>query len=386
MKDKKHILVAPLNWGLGHATRCVPIIRALLKNNYDVTIASDGQALSLLQKEFPLQEYIKLPSYNITYPEKGTGFKHHMLKMAPQIIKAIRAEQKLLKKLIKDMSLDGIISDNRLGLYTSKIPAVYLTHQITVLSGKTTWLSSLLHRYYINKYSECWVPDIDNEKSLSGILGHPDKKLNIDTKYIGPLSRMTARKEEIIYKAIAIISGPEPQRSQLQAILIKQLKKLNGKVLLVEGKIASKQKKTKKGNITTINYLTSSDLEKAIAQSEFVITRSGYSSIMDLSCLDKKVFFIPTPGQFEQEYLAHRFKKQSIAPFAVQEKFKIKNLSKLSVYKGFNNIDDPKVDLSDFFGFFEGKRKLRPHSWLALNIHLFFVRLNNMLNNREPQT
>ena len=149
MKDKKHILVAPLNWGLGHATRCIPIIRALLDQNYEVTIASDGAALSLLQKEFSSLNSIELPSYNITYPEKGSKFIRHMLKMAPQILKAVRAEHTLLKKLILELDLDGVISDNRLGLYTKKIPTAYITHQVTVLSGKTTKLSTLLHKYIL---------------------------------------------------------------------------------------------------------------------------------------------------------------------------------------------------------------------------------------------
>lgn len=386
MKDKKHILIAPLNWGLGHATRCIPIIRALLKNNYKVTIASDGEALSLLNKEFPSLESITLPSYNITYPENDVHFKRHMLTMAPQILKAIRAEHKLLKKLINELHLDGVISDNRLGLYTSKIPTAYITHQITVLSDTTTWLSSLLHRYYIHKFNECWVPDIKGKKSLSGILGHPERKLRIPTKYIGVLSRMKSLEEPIIYKIIAIISGPEPQRSQLQLRLTQELQKLNGSVLLVEGKLEAEQHTTIKGNITTVNYLTSSDLEKAIAQSKFVITRSGYTSIMDLCFLNKSAFFIPTPGQFEQEYLAHRIEKQRIAPFAIQDMFKVKNLSKLAIYKGFNNDYSSTIDLSDFFCLFEGKRKLRSHSWFTLNIHLFLVRLNNMFNNRETQT
>ena len=280
-----------------------------------------------------------------------------------------------------------MISDNRLGLYTKKIPTAYITHQVTVLSGKTTWFSTLLHKYYINKYTQCWVPDIEGKKSLSGILGNPNKKLNINTKYIGVLSRMTSRKEPIIYKAIAIISGPEPQRSQLQLKLTQQLQRLNGKVLLVEGKLASKQQKNTEGNITIVNFLTSLDLEKAIAQSECVITRSGYSSIMDLSCLHKKAFFIPTPGQFEQEYLARRLKKQRIAPFVTQENFKIKNLSRLAVYKGFNKNYSTQLELSDFFfSLFESKRKLRSYTWFTFDIHFFFVRLNNMLNNRESQT
>lgn len=318
-------------------------------------MGSDGQSLSLLQKEFPELDTITLPSYNITYPEKGSLFKIHILKMIPQILKTIRAEHILLKKRIRELHLDGIISDNRLGLYTSKIPTAYITHQITVLSGKTTWLSSILHRHYINKFNECWVPDTKEEKSLSGVLGHPKRHLKIPTRYLGVLSRMKSQEETIIYKAIAIISGPEPQRSQLQSKLIKELQKLNEDVLLIEGKIDDKQHKTIKENITIVNYLTSFELEKAIAQSEIIITRSGYTSIMDLSHLNKKAFFIPTPGQYEQEYLAQYLKDQLIAPFSKQEDFKIENLSEINSYKGFDVDYKSKIDLCDFFCLFESK-------------------------------
>jgi UDP:flavonoid glycosyltransferase YjiC (YdhE family) len=171
---KKNILVAPLNWGLGHATRCVPIINALIDNNFNPIIASDGVALALLKKEFPELQTIEFPSYHIEYPKNG---KHFMLKMianSPKMISAVLKERRLVKKIITSYKIEGIISDNRLGVRNKKIPSVFITHQLTVLTGSTTWLTTKVHRYIINQFKECWVPDVAGIPNLSGELGHPD--------------------------------------------------------------------------------------------------------------------------------------------------------------------------------------------------------------------
>ncbi|TVZ52932.1 uncharacterized protein (TIGR00661 family) [Dokdonia sp. Hel_I_53] len=382
---RKHILIAPLNWGLGHATRCIPIIRSLVSENYKVTIASDGQALDLLKKEFPSVPFIKLPSYRITYAIKSADFKKKMLRNIPQILRAIKEERKKLNSLIESLEIDAVISDNRLGMYTSKVPAILISHQLNVLSGRTTWFTTWIHRFYIQKFDECWVPDILGDTNLSGVLGHPKKPLNIPTKYIGILSRMESATVPYKYKVIAVLSGPEPQRSLLRELLYSELRKLPGKALLVEGVISRSQESSVKGNVTIINYLTSTQLEKAINASEFVIARSGYTTVMDLARLQKKVFFIPTPGQPEQEYLAMRLKKLCIAPYSTQETFKIKDLAGLKVYKGFST-NYQSGNFSNFFSFFHCERKLRTNTKFALYINLFFMRFYNVFYDRQTQS
>ena len=180
----KNILVAPLNWGLGHATRCIPIIRELEKNGFTPILASDGVALSLLKKEFPHLTSLELPSYNIEYAKKGENFKWKLIKNSPKTINAILSEKQLVKKWIKEYNLTGIISDNRLGVHSKKVPSVFMTHQLTVLSGKTTWISSKLHQFFIHKFDECWVPDVNEIPNLTGKLGHL-KNSNLNIRYIG---------------------------------------------------------------------------------------------------------------------------------------------------------------------------------------------------------
>ena len=168
----KTILIAPLNWGLGHATRCIPIIKALQENNYIPIIASDGIALALLKKEFPYIKTLKLPSYEIEYSKDGKDFKWKLLKNLPKMMQAIWKEKKLVKKWIKKYDIDGIISDNRLGVISKKVPSVFMTHQLNVMTGNTTWITSLLHQNIIKKYTECWVPDFEGNPNLTGELGH----------------------------------------------------------------------------------------------------------------------------------------------------------------------------------------------------------------------
>ena len=150
----KNILVAPLNWGLGHATRCIPIIHELEKNGFTPILASDGVALQLLQKEFPHLQSLELPSYEIEYAKNASDFKWKLIKNSPKMIESIFAEKKIVKKWIAEFNIQGIISDNRLGVYSKKIPCVFITHQLNVLSGKTTWISSKLHQHFIKKYTE----------------------------------------------------------------------------------------------------------------------------------------------------------------------------------------------------------------------------------------
>lgn len=351
MSLKKRILVAPLNWGLGHATRCIPIINALLRFDFEPIIASDGSALSLLKKEFPDLKSIELPSYNITYSKKGQFLKFKMMKDAPKILKAIKAEHKVIQHLVSSGNIDGIISDNRFGVYCKEIPSVFLTHQLNVLSGNTTWLSTKLHQKTMQNFNECWVPDYKSDNNLSGTLGHSESKI-INTKYIGPLSRFRKIDTTKKYDLLVLLSGPEPQRSILEEKLLSELIHYKKQVLFIKGIIEPEQQITVKQNLTIYNYMTSSELEKTMNESELVLSRSGYTTIMDLAKLEKKAFFIPTPGQYEQLYLAEKFKESGIAAYALQNDFSIDKLSETENYKGFKTIKKT-TDFKALFSFFE---------------------------------
>ncbi|MGD1945819.1 MAG: glycosyltransferase [Croceivirga sp.] len=337
MSNSKRVLIAPLNWGLGHATRCIPIIQALVLHGFEPIIASDGVALKLLRKEFPQLQSFALPSYDIKYAEKGKHFKLKMIWDSPKVLKTIAKERKATKRLVKAHQIEAIISDNRLGVRYKKVPSVFITHQLNVLSGNTTWFSSKAHREVIKKFDVCWVPDVAGKPNLTGKLGHL-KKAAFHIEYLGPLSRFQKEALPIKYDVMILLSGPEPQRGMLAKQLLKELKQFRGNVLFVKGKIeAEKCIETlhfKNAKVYVHNYMQSQELQTAINSSEIILCRSGYTTIMDLAKLEKKAFFIPTPGQYEQEYLAQRLHKKGIVPFSTQDKFILNDLNSVQEYSG----------------------------------------------------
>ena len=335
--SKGSILVAPLNWGLGHATRCIPIIKALQREGYKPILASDGAALDLLKKEFPQLEFYELPSLKIKYAKNGFWFKFKIILQLFRLYRCIRQERRFIQDFTQKIELKGIIADNRLGLYHRNIPCAIISHQLKVFSGSTTWLTSKLHQYFIAKYNECWVPDFAMRPNLSGRLSHLEST-SLNLKYIGVLSRFEIREEPIKYDILILLSGPEPQRSLLEQKMLTAFENDDRKVIMVCGVVEHKVKNYQIGNISVYNFLTAEALETIILQSEIIIARSGYTTLMDLAKLNKKAFFIPTPGQFEQQYLAKRLQNYHIAPFCKQEHFTIDELGKVNFFKGLGSL------------------------------------------------
>ena len=307
----------------------------------------------MLQKEFPLLKSYALPSYNIKYSKSGKNLKFKLLLSIPSVIAAVKKEHKIVAQIIKKEGIVGSISDNRFGVYNSNIPAVYITHQLTVLSGKTTGITSKTHQKNIKNFNECWVPDFENELNFSGDLGRLETT-DFNLKYLGILSRFKPVKCTNKYNLLIVLSGPEPQRTLLENKLFLELKNYQGKVLFVRGTLENNLKLETSNltigqsrNIKIRNYLLKDALEEALNESEIVIARSGYSSIMDLAVLGKKAFFIPTPGQFEQEYLAKTLKDKLIAPFSNQQDFSLEKLNEIVNYTGFKKTKS-KFNLSNF--------------------------------------
>ncbi|MCF4100270.1 glycosyltransferase [Gillisia sp. M10.2A] len=350
---KKRILIAPLNWGLGHATRCIPIITLLLEQGFEPVIASDGAALHFLQNEFPDLETHELPSYNIKYSKYGKLLKLKLLSKAPHIIKTISAENKAVQHIIAERNISGIISDNRWGVRSKKVPSVFITHQVNVHSGSTSYISGKIQQYYIRKFDECWVPDMPDTRNLSGSMGHPEKTA-LPLKYIGVLSRFKKKNLPHDIDILVMLSGPEPQRKILEKRLLKELKPLKGPIVFTRGVVEKEQKVVQQNNIAIYNFLNSHDLEEMLNRSKLVICRSGYTSLMDLAKLGKQAFLIPTPGQYEQKYLAKRLKSKNLLASCSQRDFSINRLKDIDNYKGLLNFST-SFNLGNIFALFEGE-------------------------------
>ncbi len=316
-KSHDHILVCPLDWGLGHATRCIPLIQKFLRQGKRVSIAGNGRSLNLLKLEFPHLSFYELPDYDISYPKKGKHFVLHMGLQSQKILIAITKEKKRIKDILRSSDIDMILSDNRFGCYHKKCFSVFMSHQINIaLPQGLNWLNKI-NQQFISKYNELWIPDNEGANNLSGKLSHGP---NIKAKYLGVLSRFTRPETEIkiVYDYLAIVSGPEPQKSIFEETLRKKLKSSSFKCALVRGVPGSSKLQIEEG-LDVYDHLPAEKLNHLINQSKKIICRAGYSSIMDLYTLEKEAILIPTPGQTEQEYLARYLNRRMGFTFIKQE-------------------------------------------------------------------
>jgi uncharacterized protein (TIGR00661 family) len=300
------VLIAPLDWGLGHATRCIPIIKALVNNGYTVSIAAEGAQANLLQNEFPNLVILPLKGYRVRYSKSKWALPFRLLWQVPKLLQIIRYERNWLANTIKEHNIDLVISDNRYGLSSKTIPCIFITHQLTI-KMPFAWLEKQVQQInyrYINRFTRCWVPDVLGGVTAAGKLSHPASLPNTKIQYTGLLSRFQKRAVGKKYDYCILLSGPEPQRSVLEKKIINSLQEMKGEALFVRGKPESNEELTVPGNITVKNHLPGNELEEAILQSEYIICRSGYTTVMELISLQKKSILVPTPGQTEQEYLA----------------------------------------------------------------------------------
>ena len=317
------VLVAPLNWGLGHATRCVPIIKGLLAEGYEVVIAADGYPLKFLRREFPHLEWIEFEGLKVRYAD-GQSQVGAMLRQVPEFLRGIWREHKELKRIVEAYDIDVVVSDNRFGLWCRDVHSVYVTHQLMVKMPRglkwMEWAVWRLHRWFIKHYDECWVPDVEGEDNLSGDLSHKYPLLK-NTRFIGPLSRFSTtpiRWEDVRveaealdlkdrYDVVAVISGPEPHRTNLEReITDNGLQIIDGSsLLIVQGlPVDDLRLAEHRDGVDYIPHLPTGLLQWYMQEAEEIVCRSGYSSIMDLHTIGRKAHLIPTPGQTEQIYLA----------------------------------------------------------------------------------
>ncbi|MCC5915926.1 MAG: glycosyltransferase [Cryomorphaceae bacterium] len=319
MASNQKVLFCVLNWGLGHATRSTPIIRSMLAKGHEVHIASDGEALEVLKSEFPGCSFHQLPPYNIKYGKKNNLW-FMMLVKGPAIFTSILKENKVVNQLVKAHNFDRIISDNRLGCYNSWCRNVYITHQLKILGGLGGKVLTFFHRNYMLKFQEIWIPDT-RKHTLSGKLSMWRTK-KIHKRYLGFLSRLTvpATLPEKDIDILLLLSGPEPQRSVFENLLVNGLKDFDKKVVLVRG--SKKPLETNFPNREIYDLADAGQISNLLARSKVVVCRSGYSTLMDIYPFNVSPLLIPTPGQTEQEYLANRLRKKYAVTVMRQSKLK----------------------------------------------------------------
>jgi uncharacterized protein (TIGR00661 family) len=321
----KKLLLAPLDWGLGHATRCVPVIRDLLSIGSEVWLAGEGAQEKLLRKEFSALPFLPLQGYRVKYGKVGLTGK--LLLQLPSILRSIKSENKWLKEQVRKYQFDAVISDNRYGLHHENILSVFITHQLCIRSPLGKWSERFLQQWnykFINRFSECWVPDEEGPNNLAGKLSHPVKFPATPVKYIGTLSRFRKNDiKEIKDHLLIMLSGPEPQRTILENTVIDEVINYNGTATIVRGLPAERNIIPSTNAIHFHNHLSSEQLNDEAMKAELIIGRCGYSTVMDVAALQKKSILIPTPGQTEQEYLASHLMKKRFAFCITQKEFSL---------------------------------------------------------------
>jgi spore coat polysaccharide biosynthesis predicted glycosyltransferase SpsG len=309
--SSKTIFYGALDWGLGHATRSVPIIKQLLKEN-TIVLGVTPLTKLVFDEEFPELKKIELPPYNVKY----SNILPLWLKLgfdSGRIGRIIKEENKVLQNIIAENKIDVVISDNRFGLYNDKIHSVFVTHQLFLKAPVFENLGSKINQNYISRFNEVWVPDLESEKeSLSGELSR-GKQFHSNVKYIGPQSRLfdvITNVEKDKYDYLILLSGPEPTRTELENLLLEKVKSSNKKIALVKGSTIQHSTFNIQ-HCEAFDFPKKEELKKLILSSKKIICRSGYSTLMDMHLLGKKdLILIPTPGQTEQEYLADYWGKK----------------------------------------------------------------------------
>lgn len=317
------VLVAILNWGLGHATRSVPVIDAMLAAGMEPWLASDGQALQFLRKHYPELPALVLPAYGVRY-----RFQPLLLDLAlqtPRIARAIVAEHHQVRAWVRTHKFQAIVSDSRFGCFHTNLPSVIISHQLQLpLPGwQGGWVANAVNARLLQQFSSCWVPDAEHAPGLSGALSHQSVS-GPDVQFVGLLSRFGSTPElskPPQVEILALLSGPEPARSKLEAQLLNQLPGLNKPWLLLRGLPGNDSIKPMPKQGAVADFLGGDALAALLQQTPLVIARSGYSTVMDLAALRKQALLIPTPGQHEQMYLGHHLANQQW--FLVQQQLQL---------------------------------------------------------------
>lgn len=298
------IFLAPLDWGLGHATRCVPVIHALLKAGAEVELGASGSGIAFLRQEFPQLTVHPLPEYGITYTANGMrGW--HLLLQTPRVMRVMRSEYHLLDQLISKRNFTAVISDNRFGIRSDRVHSVCITHQLHLQTPAGFGMAATFNRRMLGRFHEIWIPDLPGAGNLSGALSHDSPALKIPQRFVGPLTRFhAATNREKAAHILVLLSGPEPQRTLFERLLVPQLYACNRPCIVVRGMPGHPAKPLTDKNITVYNHLPTEALQPFLQDAYCVISRSGYSTLCDAAAVGCRFIAVPAPGQTEQEYLA----------------------------------------------------------------------------------
>ncbi len=322
------IFFAVLNMGLGHASRSLPVMREILSRRWGLLVGSSGRSLAFLRKELPAARFIELPDYNLHYSAKGAS-PLQLIAQTPHLLKLIGEEHELTRKIISREPVRLIISDHRYGCHSGEIPSLFIAHQIRFIAPTFLkpfeFVGALFNRHYHKAYQKVIIPDLrDGSKGLlSGRLSQIKKG---DQHYVFAGILSSLHGEKVAAETIDVlvsISGPEPQRSIFEDIILKQIEGVPGKKVVPLGLPDQEFRKKTADNLEIYSHLDREHLGELFLRSRLIVTRSGYSTLMELAELGKKALLVPTPGQTEQLFLARRFAQKGWFYMVEQDKMQL---------------------------------------------------------------
>lgn len=326
----RKVVFSPLDWGLGHTTRSIPLLKILENLGFSIVIACNSTQFKILRPHFPGSRFVPLEGYSISFGKSRAGTLFRILRQAPKILTRIKEENRWLKEFCLAEKPDLVLSDSRFGFWFTGCPSIIVTHQLQIRTGLGPFVNAFVNRYnrnWLGHFNRIWIAaHADPATALSGNLSRVSS-LQVPVDHLGLLSRFTpcTSSPNRSGKTVSVIlSGPEPQRSQLENKIIRQAIQLQQPLTLVRGLPAAAAGLALPSFITCFNHLDTSALEQLLCNSSFVISRPGYSSLMDYAATGTKSILIPTPGQAEQEYLAVRCQEQHWAVSVTQEAFDLK--------------------------------------------------------------
>lgn len=313
----KRILFAVHDWGLGHASRSLLLIRALVERGDSITVVSAaGDGMRLLQSELGdacrFVSYRDIPKPFSRWPAM---FYLRMSLATPWVLARMRSEHRFVEALVAREHYDCVVSDSRFGMWSANIPSYCILHSLRqIIPGRPRWMERLVERGQrdlTKGFTRILIPDIEEQQGLSGELGHdPVIDWGVDRLcYIGPLSGISRTDAPVDIDCFFSISGIEPQRSILEKRVLAALPQLDGRIVVTLGRPAQAGSCRQSGNATVHGYLDRKAQGEMLNRARLVMTRSGYTTLMELAELGQRALLVPTPGQSEQEYLA-RFHHQ----------------------------------------------------------------------------
>ncbi len=299
--QQKRILISPLNWGMGHVARCIPLVQTFLDNGNTVFAAVSEEQGAILRAYFPSIELVNHEGYPFVFHGKG-NFSLDLARQFKQLNKRLLDEQEQTELLVNELAIDVVISDHRYGFRSKNVPSILLTHQLNLpVRWYEGWVQKM-HDKFLRCFDEIWIPDtIDS--SLAGNLSQNTKGFNC--AYIGALSRfqLNAIPEMKTIDSVIIASGPAVYAEQFIREQLKKLLDPENTVIIAAPDVLLNMGELPVSTQSSADWKTS---DTSILHAKKVISRCGYSTLMDLSVLKVPFSLTPTPGQREQEYL-YRF-------------------------------------------------------------------------------